>query len=209
MDYFHVYQVFSNLNQRFYNLVNKSNFPIKINLLSMSKSLLKRCNEDIIKPNIHRIMSFRLSNIFMYDYILLSIPELSKFQQLQTLILYNIESKYIENLLNQLRSLSLLSSLVISSMDEVKNKNIICRSIFSLPALKYCKISFLRWDSENPFSICTNECSSIEYLVITNFVYSNQLHNLLSYVPQLRHLSLHAFEQIRDGEEKNYPNLLS
>ena len=88
LDYFHVYQVFSN------NLVNKSNFPIKINLLSMSKSLLKRFNEDIIKPSIHRITSFRLSNVFVYDYDLLSIPELSEFQQLQTLILYNIESKY-------------------------------------------------------------------------------------------------------------------
>ena len=207
MDYFHVYQAFSNLNQRFENLINDSTLSIKINISLISKSKFKCYNGHVLQPNIHRIGSLRLSDVFMYDYILSSIPKLSEFQQLQTLILYDIESKYLEDILNQLYSLSSLSSLVISSIDHMKNKNTIYRQIFNLSVLKYCKLSLLGWDSESTLSMCTNKYSSIEYLIIMNDVRYDQLHSLLPYVPQLRRLSIHSPRINYTEQETAYPSL--
>ena len=192
MDYFHVYQAFSNLNQRFYNLVNNSNLPIKINIPLISKSTLKHYNEDIIKSNTHRIISFRFGNVFMNDIILLSIPNLSDFQRLETLILYDIESQYLENLLNQLRSLSLLSSLFISSIETVPSKSTIYQQIFRFPALKYCKISLMGQVSGDLLPVCIDKHSSIEHLIIVREIDVEELDRLISYVPHLRCLSLHT-----------------
>ena len=107
----------------------------------MSKSAFERYNQDIIKTVTHRITSLSFSDVFMQNYVLSSILKLSEFQQLQSLILNDIQSEYLEYLLNQLRNFSLLSSLVISVIDKVKNKSFIYRQIFRLPALKYCKLS--------------------------------------------------------------------
>ena len=73
----------------------------------MSKSAFKRYNTDIIIPNTHRINSLRLSNPFIYDLVFSPIHKISKFTRLETLILNNIESNYLENLLHQLTSLPL------------------------------------------------------------------------------------------------------
>jgi hypothetical protein len=132
LDYFHVYEAFVNLNTRFYNLVINSNLPIKINVSSMSKSTRQRYNKDIIKPNMHRIISFHVSNVFTYNIAFSSLYKLRKFRRLETLILHNVEFEYVENLLNQLLSLSLLSSLVITFGSSVKHRNTIYCQIFRL-----------------------------------------------------------------------------
>ena len=159
----------------------------------MSKSIFKHYHKDIIQSNIHRITLIYCSDVFMYDYVLSSISKLSKFQQLETLILDNIESKYFEYVLNQLRRLSLLSSLVISSINTVKNKYIIYRQVFGLPTLQYCKLSLSGWSDSELLPISTNEYSLIEHLIITSNIEMRELDKLLSYVPQLRRLSVHSF----------------
>ena len=95
----------------------------------------------------------------MYDSIFSSMPSLSEFQQLETLILYNIESEYLNDLLNQLQSLPLLSSLVITSSKGVRNMNLIYRQIFDLRALNYCKLSLISPKSDTSLVVCTNEHS--------------------------------------------------
>jgi hypothetical protein len=188
LDYFHVYEAFVNLNTRFYNLVFNSNLPIKINILSMLKSTRQRYNKDIIIPNMHRIISFHVSNVFTYNIDFSSLYKLRKLRRLETLILHNVESEYVENLLNQLPSLSLLSSLVITFGSSVTNRNTIYCQIFRLSALRYCKLSFTGWTYGQTLPVCINANRSIEHLVITNEINRDELDSLLSYVSQLRRL---------------------
>jgi hypothetical protein len=195
LDYFHVYEAFFNLNIRFHRLITNSNLPIKINLSSISKSTFNRYNEDIIETNMHRINLLRLSGVFMYDFALSIISKLSMFDRIETLILDNIESKYLENLFNQLLFLPLLSSLVINSVDIIKDKSTIYRQIVRLPALKYCKLSLEGSTDDTVLSVSTNEYSSIEHLIITNYIRFEQLHNLLSYIPKLRRLSVYSLSE--------------
>lgn len=175
---------------------------MKINLSSLSKSAFEKYNQDIIQTVSHRVRSFALENVFMYDYILSSIPKLSQFEQLRTLIFHNIESKYIENVLDQLQSLRLLSSLILDSTEDVNNRNLIYRQVFALPALKYCKLSLSSWNSKAPLEMCTNEKSPIENLVIGNSVCVDLLYRLLSYIPYVRRLSIGSLEVSDTEQEK-------
>ncbi|CAF1064892.1 unnamed protein product [Rotaria sordida] len=187
LDYFHVYEAFFNINIRFRNLLTISTLPIEINISSMSKLAYQRYYKDIIMTNTNQINSLRLSNVFIYDLISSSIEILSEFLQLKRRILDNIESKYLEKLLVQLISLPFLSSLIISSVDNIKNKNVIYHQIFRLPSLKYCKLSLEGYShNDDPLSLVTNDHSSIEHLIINNCIYLDELNSLVSYVPQLR-----------------------
>ncbi|CAF0939251.1 unnamed protein product [Rotaria sordida] len=153
----------------------------------MSKLAYQRYYKDIIMTNTNQINSLRLSNVFIYDLISSSIEILSKFLQLKRLIVDNIESKYLEKLLIQLISLPFLSSLIISSVDNIKNKNVIYHQIFRLPSLKYCKLSLEGYNhNDDPLPLVTNDHSSIEHLIINNCIYLDELNSLVSYVPQLR-----------------------
>ena len=191
LDYFHVYEAFFNLNSRFRNLLTNSNLPIKIDLSSLSKSDLKRYNEDIIETNMDRISTFRISDPFMYGFALSSLGKILEFGRIEILILNNIESECLEPLLKQLPSLPILSSLVIISSDHVPSKNSIYHQIFRLPALKYCKLSLLARTSTESLATSINEYSPIEHLIIKNSINPYELDDLLSYVPQLRRLSFH------------------
>lgn len=166
---------------------------------------MKHYKEPIIESNIDRISLLHLSDVFSYDFILSSIPQLSQFSRLKTLIIYNIESEYLENLLYPLRSLSLLSSVVITTVDKVKDKNMIYRQIFRLPALKYCKLSLLGCNDGEVLPFATNEYSPIEHLVITNTMYLNTLHHLLSYVPYLHRLSLKSLKESYNMPTEIFP----
>ncbi|CAF4707771.1 unnamed protein product [Rotaria sp. Silwood1] len=190
LDVYHMYTAFFNLNIRFQNLFANSNLPIKINLSLTSRSTFEHQYKPIIMLNKHRISSLRLSNLFTIDMIFSPIRIVSKLIHLQTLHMNNIQSKCIEKLLKYLASLPCLSSLIILVVDCVENKNKLYRRIFRLPVLKYCKITMTKFVESEPLSIAINKYSSIEHLVINNGCYLHELISLLSYVPQLRRLSL-------------------
>jgi hypothetical protein len=190
LDLNHAFESFYDLNKRFQNLFVHSNLPIKINISSISKSAFHHYLTDIIIPHTDRIQSFRLSNSFAGDMSLLLNPIMTNLIRLETLIINNIESNYIEQVVNQLSSLPVLSSLTITSSDNIKNQNDIYQKIFRLSQLKYCQLSIPTLRRLIPLSIAKNEFSPIEHLVINNRVSLGQLNNLFSYVPKLRRLSL-------------------
>ncbi|CAF1366204.1 unnamed protein product [Rotaria sp. Silwood1] len=190
LDVYHMYTAFFNLNIRFQNLLTDSNLPIKINLSLTSRSTFEHQYKHLIMLNKHRINSLRLSNLFTIDVIFSPIRIVSKLTRLQALHINNIQSEYVEKLLKYLVSLSCLSSLIIIVIDCVENKNQLYRRIFRLPVLKYCKITMTKFVESEPLSIAINKYSSIEHLVINNGCYLHELISLLSYIPQLRRLSL-------------------
>jgi hypothetical protein len=189
-DFHHAFEVFHGLNTRFQNLFVNSNLPIKINISSVSKSAFQRSLRHIIIPHADRIQSFRLSNPFAADMSLLLLPVMPDLIRLETLIINNIESAYIRQVLKHLSSLPVLFSLIIKSVDNSKNQNQIYQTIFRLPTLKYCQIFIETLRHRIPLPIATNKFSSIEHLVINNEISIDQLDCLLSYVPKLRRLSL-------------------
>lgn len=170
----------------------------------MSKPMFKRFYTQIIMPNKHRIKSFDLSNPFIIDHMFSSSSILSKFIQLENLVIHDVKSDYLNELLIHLVSLPCLSSLVIDCIDNVKNQNDIYRQIFRLPVLKYCKLSLSELLNVVSLPISTTEFSPIEYLIITNILRVDELNGLLSYVPQLHRLSIHLSNQFSEKYEEQY-----
>jgi len=118
--------------------------------------------------------------------------KISNFVLLERLIIDNIEAEYLQNLLHQLISLTALSSLSITSTDKVRNTSAVYCEIFRLPALKYCKLSLEEGHHDELLPVAINEYSSIEHLIIETYRYLPDLSSLLSYVPQLRRLSINS-----------------
>lgn len=183
------FQAFYYLNQRFQNLFLNSNLPLKIDLSSISKSKLKYYLTHIIKPCAYRIELFRLSNPLIDPCLLLQ-PIMKNLTQITTLILNDIESIYIEQILNNLSHLPVLSSLIITSIDTPKNNKNIYNKIFRLPMLKYCQILIQLLQCPKSLPVDKNEFSTIEHFIINHDISIDQLCILLSFVPQLRHLSI-------------------
>ena len=175
----------------------------------MSKDAFKRYNADIIEASMDRVSTVRIFDVFMYDDVLSVTGGLSKFHRVKTLILENIQSECLEDLVNQLPTLSLLSSLTISTIDDVKNRNSIYQRILRLSALKYCQLSLLGWSNYDSLPVSTNEYSPIERLIITNSVYSYELDSLLSYIPQLRRLSIYSLSRSWYKRTEISPHILN
>ncbi|CAF1267412.1 unnamed protein product [Rotaria sordida] len=187
IDTYDVYYIFFNLNKRFENLFLNSNLPLQINISTISKSKFEDYHQNIIIPNRHRIDILRLSNPFTVDIIFSPPRIILKFIQLKTLVLDNIDAKYLKNILNHSIHLSKLHSLTIHLIDFIKNSTDFYLQIFRLPKLKYCKIKLSTMDD---LTLSTNIFSSIEHLVINTCFPYESFHNLLSYLPQLRYLSI-------------------
>ncbi|CAF1415821.1 unnamed protein product [Adineta steineri] len=184
--YFHEsFHSFYDLNQRFQHLFIHSNYPIQINISSISKSLFQRYLINIIIPQCHRIKSFSLSNPLISDIY----PQVGNCTQLQSIILDQVQSSSIESILDSLYSLPKLTSLTIKTIDKVKKQKDIYLKVFRLPFLRYCELSIETSRILYLLPVATNQLSSIEYLTIKNSVSLAQLYNLLSYVPRIRHLS--------------------
>jgi hypothetical protein len=72
--------------------------------------------------------------------------------------------------------------------------NNIYRLIFTLPSLKYNKLSFFSWDMQKKLKILvprvvSDQFSSIEYLIIKHNITISELLSMLHRTPRLRHLT--------------------
>lgn len=160
--------------------------------------------------NIDRINLLRLSNIFLYDLASSPIRILPELIRLETLMIHNIESKYLEKLLHQLISLPLLSSLVIVSVDDIENRTPIYRLILGLPALKYCSLTLKGFFfKDEPLSLNTGCYSPIEQLIINNKIEWDNAYALMSYVLRNRRLSLQLEQTSNTRRSVIQPPLLN
>ncbi|UJR18408.1 hypothetical protein I4U23_005313 [Adineta vaga] len=187
LDSYYIYQSFYHLNYRFRSLLIDSILPLKINVPLISQKAFNHYNQDIIIPNIQKIDTLRIENCFIFDDQIVTLLHKTL---LRTLILENIESTCLYNVLHQLITFPYFSSLSITTLDPIKDKNPFYQQIFRLPFLKYCKLSFGESYFTGILPMATYEYSSIEYLIINHEIYCDQLNAFFSYVPQLRHLSL-------------------
>jgi hypothetical protein len=191
LDFYHIYEAFFDLNIRYRSLVINSPLPIKINLLSISRTSFQRYYTSILIPSHQRIKSLYLSNPFIIERLLLSTDTSLKLIGLEKLSLVDFNPKLIEELIIHLVSFPRLFSLVIDYLDGAQSTNNIYRQIFRLPVLKYYKLSCRESDTHELLPIAKMEFSSIEHLVINDYhLRRNEIYAVLSYVPQLRFLSL-------------------
>jgi hypothetical protein len=152
-----------------------------MNISSMSKSTFQHYYQHFIIPNKHRINILRLTNAFSVD-LFFSPPRIIKeFCQLDTLILDNIKSIYLNNLLDHLATLSHLHSLVVIPIN-------------TSPESK-------------PLPMATKESSSIEHLIIYHDSTLGELGPVLSYVPQLRRLFWHQLSGA-DGQQADVQGII-
>jgi hypothetical protein len=190
LDACEIFNIFSNLNQRFRNLLIHSNLPLKIHQCTSSNQSFEFLCLQMIIPNKHRILSLHLSNRseFIKFFTLNTID--SSFYRLQSLILYEIKSNEIISFLPSLTTLPQLFSLKISLDGLLNDPNEIYRLIFRLPLLKYNKLSAGKVVLQDPIPMTVNEqFSSIEQLVINHTCTLHGLYNILSYTPKLRRLT--------------------
>lgn len=203
---YHIYNAFSNLNNRLQNLVDDSTFPVDINMAFLSKSNFQRYYTYFVRPNNYRIRSLRLLNSFMFNLIFSSIENTEQFIELETLVIDNVIS---QDFLYRLISLPNLSSLIINQSDHTVTEHIYCHSIVRLPRLKYCKISCKAKISFESSLNTLNESNSMEHLIINNEFDLNQLSKLLSCFPCLHRLSIDSLYFFRRFGIPTFSNRLN
>ncbi|CAF3747870.1 unnamed protein product [Rotaria sordida] len=209
LDIYDVYEAFSKVNSRFENLLNDPTLPIRISLSFISKSRFEHYNTNIIIPFQYRITLLHLSNPLVIEHLFSPISILLKFIRLENLHLRNIESKYFQEILIHLISLPCLYSLIVSCTDNVQNKNVFYHQIFRLSVLKYCKLSLTGNSQSNSLSMATTEFSPIEYFII-NQLYVDELYAFLSYLPQIRRLSIrNLYKSPKKSIREFYPIVLN
>lgn len=201
LDSHHAYESFYNLNKRFQSLFIHSNLPIVINISSISKQTFGNYIKDIIESHSNRIQTIRLSNFWTMGIGTLLFPIMKNFTQLKTLIISDIESAHIDELIDSLSCLPCLTALNITSVDKKNQTTKVYQKIFRLRTLKYFQAKFeVGCYIVDVLPVPTNEFSSIEYLIIDNEIKLDILDSLLSYVPKLRHLSLNDLIESRQHQ---------
>jgi hypothetical protein len=187
--FYDIWKAFSNLNRRFENILTDPSFPIKINISLVSTSNFEDYYTNTIMINKDRIQLLQLSNPFSIHFILPSLYRISEFLRLKTLILRDMESHYIENLLQYSIDLPNLTSLTIIPINHIEDSNNLYHQLFRLPVLKYCKVLIKQQHHSMPLKIDLHQFSPITHLIISYRCNLYDLSILLSFVPHLRRLS--------------------
>ncbi|CAF4253819.1 unnamed protein product, partial [Adineta steineri] len=192
LDGCHIYGAFSNLNNRFNELLNSPSLLYKIRIYSLYEESDMDLYKQLILINKDKIISFDLClSIENTDEFLSSYSIDSLFTRLESLSLSNIESTILTSILSNLTGLPHLFSLKIDTHDTSSNLSKVYRSIFMLPKLKYVKYLADECAASVSLPFATNEqLSSIEYFFIDHSCTIKELCILTSYTPQIRHLKM-------------------
>ncbi|CAF3091299.1 unnamed protein product, partial [Rotaria sp. Silwood2] len=194
IDGWNIYKGFFNLNSRFQNLIIHSPIPFKIKLYSLSQSEVKHYCNNVIVSNKHCIISLYFENESFINELFIYCVIDSSFDRLESIFLGEISFDQLMTLFFYLKSLPRLFSLTIHPDAEWGyDLSTTYRMIFSLPTLKYNKLSlFSDVDEDLNFFVplAINEpFSAIEYLIMDHNCSLNELFSMFRHTPQLRHLS--------------------
>ncbi|CAF1226175.1 unnamed protein product [Adineta steineri] len=186
-----IYRIFSNLNYRFYQLLNSSLLLYKIKFHFTSDNLFMNNYQHMKYINPHQIISLNLSSELYIDKFLSSFNINSSLDRLQSIYLQNIQANTLSILLNNCIHLPRLISLDIMSCHQSIDLCQIYSLIFNLPVLKYLKITSHGFKSSAalPFAMENQQLSMIEHLVIEHGVTVNDLAAILSYTSNLSRLT--------------------
>jgi hypothetical protein len=187
-----IYQAFSNLNHRFQQLLNSSSLLFKFDFCcSTSNELYMNIYKQLLLNNKHQILSFHICLPLQKNEFFSSFSIDSSFNRLQSLVIIEIPPTLLMQILTNLSSLPHFSSLTVDMRWTLSDLTEIYRLIFALPKLKYIKFSAEGSFASVSLPMATNEqFNTIEYFVINHDCNFNQFCTLISYTPQLRHLSL-------------------
>ncbi|CAF0773998.1 unnamed protein product [Adineta steineri] len=199
LDGYHVFEAFSNLNNRIQHLITSSYFSLKLNISFMSKSNFNRRSNNIIRPYMNQIISLQLSESFFIKNFFTSLFSDTSFNRLESLVLNDLNVDDDVSILNSLAQLPRLFSLKIFCY-ECNELFFIFQSIFRLPVLQYAKILYSNWTTTVPFPLATSDnqrSMTLEYLTVDSPHHLTSIYNLLSYTPRLRRLSVESIFDTR------------
>ena len=184
------FEIFFYQNNRFENLFENIPFLFKFDLSLVSRKFFHAICYYLFQKNNSRIISIRLSNPLLIDYFFSFYSFQEKLIRLEFLCFNAIDSnERLESLLTNLIVLPHLQSLTIMNHIENTDPSDIYRLIFGLPFLKSCILSPKRAHRNMSLSLSKNEFSPIQRFSLNRHCTLNQLIHILSYLPDLHHLS--------------------
>ncbi|UJR32688.1 hypothetical protein I4U23_020147 [Adineta vaga] len=166
-----IFQSFTNLNIRFEKLLACLSLRLKIKVchLPTQEKSIQHLHAD---PN-----SEQKQDIPFQHY-------------LESVRFIDIKSNLILKHLLILKTFPQLVSLTISIEDDFKNLPLLYKFVFQILSIKYLKISYNQYNPEIPLSLAQpNHMNSIKYLNIDHSCRIRNLMTMLSYTPQLTHLT--------------------
>jgi hypothetical protein len=190
LDVWDIYDVFSNLNYRFQQLLNNNS-----SVLYKMKLIDRTMSNDVLIKNWIKIMHLNRKQVFSIHLLMSNkINQLasilfidSSLHRLQSLVLIEPELDTLMTILEKLIYLPRLCSLTIKKLRYFHDLTAIYRLILALPMLTYCKISTLSFNVSISLPMSTQP-SPLKYLIINDSCSFKELSTILSYTPQLRHL---------------------
>ena len=183
-----IYKAFSYLNKRFENLLSSSSFPIRVDLGFKSNVLVEHRCRHVILPNKHRLLSLHLRSATLIDEFFKYCTIDSSFTRLESVVLSGLTDHKLLWILCHFNSLPRLHWLSICMEEEYyDNLGDIYRLIFSLPALKYNRLSLFCSEELSIVmpNVINQKFSAIKYLNIDYSCTTDLLVALLRHTPQL------------------------
>ena len=187
-----IHEAFSNLNDRFQQLLNSSSLLFKIEYYGANLDKgLSNYWKRMIDAHRHQIYSIQLGASLCPDELLaFSFILNSSLNHLESLFLsWEIDLDLLMSILGKLAVLPRLFSLKISVYNDFINLTEIYPLIFRLPMLKYYKFYISEFDLPVSLAMATGEeFTPIESLNIDHCCTFQELSTIVSYTPELRRL---------------------
>ena len=186
-----IYCAFSNLNNRFEKLLDSPSILYRIQLIDRFESNEISLYKWIYFMCLNRkqIYSIQLSMLLETNRLLPPMFIDSSFDRLESLCLIEPKQNQVMKILKKLIHLRYFRSLTIEQLDGVKDLTDLYRIIFDLPMLNYVKISLDYFHKPVSLSISTKPSLVLQHLLMNHSCTFNDLSTILSYTPQLHHLS--------------------